>query len=163
MSVGPGLQMKSDGQAFELRRPVAKHRERERESAREREIDTVGWNFKCMPKGGNYDKKPEDGCYIYGMSLEGARWDDNDMSLAESDPKVLFSPAPLIWLQPCVVADKKKFPCYSCPLYRTTERRGVLATTGHSSNFVINIDLPSEKSQDHWIRRGVAMLLTLSD
>ncbi|BBM97612.1 dynein axonemal heavy chain [Marchantia polymorpha subsp. ruderalis] len=126
-------------------------------------IDTVGWNFKCMPKGGNYDKKPEDGCYIYGMSLEGARWDDNDMSLAESDPKVLFSPAPLIWLQPCVVADKKKFPCYSCPLYRTTERRGVLATTGHSSNFVINIDLPSEKSQDHWIRRGVAMLLTLSD
>ncbi|KAL2653371.1 hypothetical protein R1flu_021499 [Riccia fluitans] len=126
-------------------------------------VDTVGWNFKCVPKGGVGNQKPEDGCYIYGMYLEGARWDDKDMALAESEPKVLYSPAPLIWLQPCVIADKKKIPSYSCPVYRTSERRGVLATTGHSSNFVVNIDLPTEKPQDHWIRRGVAMLLTLSD
>jgi dynein heavy chain len=50
-----------------------------------------------------------------------------------------------------------------CPLYRTSERRGVLATTGHSSNFVFNCELPTILDPDHWVRRGVAMLLSLDD
>ena len=31
---------------------------------------------------------PEDGCYIYGLFLEGARWDKAEKSLV--DPKVVF-------------------------------------------------------------------------
>lgn len=110
-----------------------------------------------------YKVEPADGCYIYGMSIEGAQWDEEGMILMESLPKVLHSPAPVIWLQPCKVSDKMKFPSYTCPVYRTIERRGVLATTGHSSNFVMSIDLPSDRPQDFWIRRGVAMILTLND
>ncbi|EFJ31602.1 hypothetical protein SELMODRAFT_86461 [Selaginella moellendorffii] len=126
-------------------------------------IDNVCFEFKCLPASLEQDKKPEDGCYIYGMFLEGARWDFEKMMLAESLPKVLYSPAPKIWLSPCEVSKKKEFPCYHCPLYRTAERRGVLATTGHSSNFVFNVELPTDMPPDHWIRRGVAMLLQLSD
>lgn len=126
-------------------------------------IDTVIFQYQTMPKDGNYDKKPEDGCYCYGMFLEGARWSDEDMLLAESRPKQLFTPAPLIWMQPIEISKKRHFPQYLCPVYRTTERRGVLATTGHSSNFVNNVELPSDKPNDHWTRRGVAMLLSLSD
>lgn len=124
-------------------------------------IDTVGFDFECMPPG-DYNTKPEDGAYVDGMFLEGARWDSEKMQLAESLPKVLYSPAPVMWLKPVELSKRKEFPHYSCPVYRTAERRGVLATTGHSSNFVMEVKMPTDVAQDHWIRRGVAMLLSLS-
>lgn len=117
-----------------------------------------------MPKEGKYKGRPVDGVYVEGIFLEGARWDYKTMKLAESLPKVIYSPAPMLWLMPTQANSKdndKRY--YSCPLYRTTARRGVLATTGHSSNFVFNVELPTEVEPDHWVRRGVAMLLSLSD
>lgn len=114
-----------------------------------------------MPQG-DYSKAPEDGAYVFGMFLEGARWDYGTMELAESEPKVLHVECPVIWLKPVEQAKKKQFSNYPCPLYRTTERRGVLATTGHSSNFVFDMALPTSQPASHWIKRGCAALLSLS-
>ena len=50
-------------------------------------IDTVRFEYECLhdsAPGG----KPEDGAVVYGMFLEGARWDADVMQLAESAPKV---------------------------------------------------------------------------
>lgn len=127
-------------------------------------IDTITFNYACMPgHAADYSSPPEDGALIHGMFVEGARWDAEAGRLEESLPKVLFSAAPLMKLSPCDAADQKSFPHYECPLYRTPERRGVLATTGHSTNFVMELMVPSDKPQDHWIRRGVAFLLSLAD
>jgi dynein heavy chain len=47
---------------------------------------------------------------------------------------------------------------YPCPVYRTAARRGVLSTTGHSTNFILEVDLPSNVDPTFWIRRGTCML-----
>ncbi|KAK3261161.1 hypothetical protein CYMTET_29916, partial [Cymbomonas tetramitiformis] len=125
-------------------------------------IDTVGFEFECLPNG-EYNTKPEDGAYVTGMYLEGARWNYDTFLIDESEPKVLHTAAPMFWFKPGEVSKRTSFPHYSCPLYRTTERRGVLATTGHSSNFVLNLLYPSDKPPEYWIKRGVAGLLSLSD
>ena len=40
----------------------------------------------------SYDptEKPEDGAYVHGMFIEGAKWNMTDMELDESDPKVKY-------------------------------------------------------------------------
>jgi len=48
---------------------------------------------------------------------------------------------------------------------RESTRNGTLSTTGHSTNFVMFIRVPmaSHHTQQHWIKRGVAMLTGLDD
>jgi dynein heavy chain len=99
-------------------------------------IDTVSFNFILQAEEWTQLKnKPEDGVYIRGLFLEGARWDKDLRYLSESMPKVLFVPAPIMHWIPIRKADVPKYPHYKCPVYKTSDRRGVLATTGHSSDF----------------------------
>jgi dynein heavy chain len=107
---------------------------------------------------------PPEGVYVHGLWLEGAAWDAANRQLAEAAPKVLNAPAPVIWFRPRPAAEIGDEGRYACPLYRTAERRGVLATTGHSTNFVGLVRLKSGgKPAAHWVARGAALIAQLSD
>uniref|UniRef100_A0A3Q3KFG5 Uncharacterized protein n=1 Tax=Monopterus albus TaxID=43700 RepID=A0A3Q3KFG5_MONAL len=93
-------------------------------------IDLLSFDFES-------ETSPEDGVYITGLFLDGARWDKRSISQSQN--------------------------LYICPLYKTSERKGTLSTTGHSTNFVISMMLPIEGRPEHWIKRGVAMLCQLDD
>ena len=80
-----------------------------------------------------------------------------------SRTQILFEQAPVIWLRPLPIDQFPEYPHYECPVYRTAERKGVLATTGHSTNFLMMLRMPSEKPQEHWTLRGVCMLTSLTD
>ena len=119
-------------------------------------IDDICFNFEMMSKL-TLRKKPKDGVYITGLFIEAATWDYEQKLLVENDIGVLTSLAPTIWLKPTTKDKEGRFP-YNCPVYKTSDRRGELSTTGHSTNFVMKIRIPTEKSQLHWKQRGVAML-----
>jgi dynein heavy chain len=56
-------------------------------------IDQIDFDFEVMSDPSKYDlqKGPEDGAYIYGLFLEGCRWNSETSVLAESQPKVLYT------------------------------------------------------------------------
>lgn len=111
---------------------------------------------------------PADGVYVYGLFMEGARWDGEAHSVNESTPGVLYDRLPCIHLNPVTLTQMKEVErgssLYMCPMYKTSTRAGTLSTTGHSTNFVTYVQLPTvSMSPDHWIRRGVALLCMLND
>jgi len=105
---------------------------------------------------------PKDGCYIRGLFLEGARWDAQRHALAESRPKELFTEMPIIHVKPETDRIKPKSGIYDCPCYKILTRAGTLSTTGHSTNYVITMELPSREEQTHWIKAGVALFCALN-
>lgn len=72
---------------------------------------------------------------------------------------------PILTMEPLLKADKIEDPIgfYDSPIYKTSERRGILSTTGHSTNFVMFISLKTNKLPQHWITRGTAALCQLDD
>jgi dynein heavy chain, axonemal len=127
-------------------------------------IDAVAFDMEMLTTAPEaITEAPADGIYIHGLYLEGCGWSMNDMMLCESLPKQLYCPAPAIWLKPKEMKDLTTYPHYSTPVYRTADRRGILATTGHSTNFLMFIRMPSEKPEEHWTMRGVCMLSSLPD
>jgi dynein heavy chain len=134
-------------------------------------IDTLKfWSEPTLIEDGTSDdvQPQENGVNIHGMFLQGCGWNFAGQQMKESDKDILFVLFPVLWLNPVLnseFAEKMKSSTrYECPLYKTSERKGTLSTTGHSTNWITWFQLPTDMSdQAHWIRRGVALLCMLDD
>lgn len=144
-------------------------------------IDTVTFSFIMRDEAvEDLVSKPEDGVYLYGLFLEGARWDKRMKTLVDPKAKELFSPLPVMHMLPQANRMIPTGGIYRCPVYKVLTRTGTLSTTGHSTNFVTWIEVPSNKEtifrsslvsetnaqikfcdQDYWIKAGVACFCAL--
>uniref|UniRef100_A0A7S0EN91 Uncharacterized protein n=1 Tax=Hanusia phi TaxID=3032 RepID=A0A7S0EN91_9CRYP len=127
-------------------------------------IDTISLDFVNQTvEHTSIQEKPADGAIVWGLFLEGCRWDISQNSLVESRPKELFTSYVPILLQP-VQHRPKPDPATTlmCPCYKILTRKGVLSTTGHSTNFVTTIEVPTSTAPEHWVKRGVALFLALA-
>lgn len=129
-------------------------------------IDTLTFDQQVVhdvPDDGEGVTKPEDGLYCLGMTVEGARWNKRKRFMDESEPKILYTVGPMIHFTPSKKEDISLVDRFCCPLFKTPDRRGVLMTTGHSTNYVTDIRMPTNVPASHWVKRGVAMLLSIAE
>jgi len=107
---------------------------------------------------------PADGCYVYGLFVENARWSAEGRCLEEPQPGEMFSQMPVIHFIPNVrsgahdgngYGNDDDSWVYKCPVYKTSARAGVLSTTGQSTNFILTVDLPCglRETNEEKIRR----------
>jgi dynein heavy chain len=121
-------------------------------------------SFEVMEKE-TFSEAPTDGVYVKGYFLEGARWNHATGCLDDQLPRQIYDSMPVLRLTPCSSDaphyQQAKATCYECPVYKTSLRRGVLSTTGHSTNYVMSIFLQTEKPAQFWVNRGVAAVVSL--
>lgn len=73
---------------------------------------------------------------------------------------------PIMWLKPFNYdGPKKNRPkkdgIYTCPCYKTLARYGTLSTTGHSTNFVMFVEIPTNVDDEKWVKAGAALFTSL--
>ncbi|XP_063712783.1 dynein axonemal heavy chain 2-like isoform X4 [Symsagittifera roscoffensis] len=123
-------------------------------------VDSLSWEFTVLTiDDSNITGPPRDGAYIKGLYLEGAGWDKKNSTLVEAEPMQLVSGMPSIHFKPVENKRKAGKGMYACPCYYFPDRAGA----GNRPSFVVAVDLKSgEKSPDHWVKRGTALLMSLA-
>jgi dynein heavy chain len=125
-------------------------------------IDILSVRTTILASGYDIKNSPSHGVYIYGLYLEGARWDGVVGTLSESLPRVLFDELPFIWLEPSSTKSEDDRELFECPVYKTRERAGELSTTGLSTNYILSLFLPTKShSKNHWVCNGVAAICAI--
>lgn len=106
-------------------------------------IDLLSFNFNVLVStdASTIKRGPADGCYVYGLFIENARWSANAEGgcLEEPLPGEMFSQMPVIHFIPNDAngandgggyGNDDDSWVYKCPVYKTSARAGVLSTTG---------------------------------
>ncbi|XP_008252409.2 dynein axonemal heavy chain 6 [Oryctolagus cuniculus] len=105
---------------------------------------------------------PEDGVLVHGMFMDASRWDDDEMVIEDALPGQMNPMLPVVHFEPQQNYEPSA-TLYHSPLYKTGARAGTLSTTGHSTNFVVTVLLPSKRPKDYWIAKGSALLCQLNE
>ncbi len=63
-------------------------------------IDTLALDYEVLGEATDKSKAPEEGCYVRGLFIEGARWNPEKRCLDEAEAKIVYSQMPHIWLKP---------------------------------------------------------------
>ena len=127
-------------------------------------FDSLTWQTTVLNTldPSSFTEPPEEGIYIQGLFLEGAKWDIEKGRLAECEQKELISVLPIVHL--CPTQNKNLYDMektFECTMYRMQNRgSGALGLP----NYIMSIFIPTpEVPPDHWIERSVALFITVQN
>lgn len=117
------------------------------------ELDKLGVAVEVTKKTdpSDFTTASREGAYIYGLSLEGARWSINATMLESAAPRELHATMPVVNVKASPV-DRVEMNTYMCPCYKT-RRRG--------STFVTCFALKTKASPAKWSLAGVALIMDI--
>ena len=103
---------------------------------------------------------PQEGCYIHGLMLEGAGWNNDSSMLMESEPKKLFHLLPVLYVTANLKTEELKARRevygakgpYDCPCYKYRSR------TDRAFVFMVTLKCSQEKDPNFWTLRAVGLL-----
>ncbi|XP_070081975.1 dynein axonemal heavy chain 17 isoform X1 [Equus caballus] len=93
---------------------------------------------------------PREGSYVYGLFMEGARWDTQTGVIAEARLKELTPAMPVIFIKAIPVDRMETKNIYECPVYKTRIR---------GPTYVWTFNLKTKEKAAKWILAAVALLL----
>ncbi|XP_040289656.1 dynein heavy chain 11, axonemal [Bufo bufo] len=100
----------------------------------------------------DFGHPPREGAYIYGLFMEGARWDLQTGVISEARLKELTPPMPVIYVKAIPVDKQDLKNMYECPLYKTKIR---------GPTYVWTFNLKTKDKPAKWVLAGVALLLAV--
>jgi dynein heavy chain len=104
--------------------------------------------------GKQIEKRPEFGCYITGLYLEGASWNLEKGCLQRQSPKELITRMPIIQIIPIEANKLKLKDSLKTPVYVTQNRRNAMGVGN-----VFEADIHTKEHSSHWTLQGVALVL----
>lgn len=119
-------------------------------------------NITLFPEVDLIKDYPPHGVYIYGMFVQGAKWEEgaeggNEGYLTEMAPKELDPKIPVMWVFSVPTVEKNVVGFYECPVFYTTDR---------GATFIFKAYLKMENedvSELTWILAGVALILSTDE
>ncbi|XP_062979874.1 dynein axonemal heavy chain 11 [Elgaria multicarinata webbii] len=100
----------------------------------------------------DYGHPPREGAYIFGLFMEGARWDIQAGIIVEARLKDLTPVMPVIFVRAIPVDRQETKHIYKCPVYKTKIR---------GPTYVWTFNLKSNEKPAKWVLAGVALLLAV--
>ncbi|XP_054847065.1 dynein axonemal heavy chain 11 [Eublepharis macularius] len=100
----------------------------------------------------DYGHPPREGAYIFGLFMEGARWDIQTGAITEARLKELTPIMPVIFVRAIPVDKQETKHIYKCPVYKTKIR---------GPTYVWTFNLKSKEKPAKWVLAGVALLLAV--
>ncbi|XP_029444925.1 dynein heavy chain 11, axonemal [Rhinatrema bivittatum] len=100
----------------------------------------------------DYGHPPREGAYIYGLLMEGARWDIQSGVITEARLKELAAAMPVMFVRAIPVDKQETKNIYACPVYKTKTR---------GPTYVWTFNLKSRDKPAKWILAGVALLFAV--
>ena len=102
-------------------------------------------------------QKPDMGCYISGIFMEGAKWDIKTQCIVKQDPKELIFEMPVIKIIPVEANKVKLRNKLVTPVYMTQGRKNP-----KGEGLVFEAQLNTKEHPSHWILQGVCLTLNIT-